>query len=84
MDWQSLYLIELLGWTALLVALLFFPVSRLIGMFSVRRLQRKTGEAPSEAEIAGQMRRARLIALFLLLVFSFLFNFNILELPGGE
>ncbi len=82
MDWQTLYLLELLGWTALLTALMFFPVSRLIGMVSVRRLQRKTGKSLSEAEIAGQIRRARFIAFFLVLVFSFLFNFNMLEAPG--
>jgi hypothetical protein len=83
-DWQTVYLLELLGWTALLALALFFPVARLIGMVSVRRLQRKTGHPLSEAEISGQMRRARFITLILVIVFAFLFNFNMLGLPGSE
>ncbi len=84
MDWQTLYLLELLGWTTLLAALMFFPVARLISMVSVRRMHRKTGQSPSAAEVAGQMRRARFIAFILVIAFAFLFNFNMLKLPGGE
>lgn len=62
----------------LLAALLFFPLSKLIWVMSVRRLQRKTGQALSEAEIQGQLKRARFISIFVSLLFSILFNINLL------
>ncbi len=84
MNWSTAYLLELLGWTALLAALLFIPVSRLIRGFSVRRLQRKLNRELTEAEIGGQLQRARLIAFVLVTIFSLLFNFNTLGIPGRE
>ena len=67
---------------ALLAVLLFFPVSKLIWVLSVRRLQRKLGRELGEAELQGQLRRARVIAIVLCLPFSYLFSLNILGLPG--
>lgn len=62
----------------LLAALLFFPASKIIWLLSMRRLQRKTGREPGPEEIAGQRQRARFIAVFLVLIFSYLFNLNLL------
>lgn len=66
-----------------LAALLFIPVSKLIWVFSVRRLQRKTKTELSQTEIDGQLSRARFISIFLCLIFSFLFNLQIIGLPGN-
>lgn len=68
---------------AVLAVLLFFPVSKLIWVLSVRRLQRRSGRELSEVELEGQRRRARVIAAFVVLIFSFLFNANLLGLPGN-
>ncbi|MDJ0861501.1 MAG: hypothetical protein QNJ87_15385 [Gammaproteobacteria bacterium] len=65
-----------------LAALLYLPVSKLIWVVSVRRLQRKLGRELDEAEVRGQAKRARFIALLLCLPFSYLFNLNLLGLPG--
>jgi hypothetical protein len=62
----------------LLAGLLFFPTSKIIWLLSARRLQRKTGRELSPQEIAGQRQRARFIAVFLVLIFSYLFNLNLL------
>ena len=51
-------------WVMLLAALLFWPMSKLIWVLSVRRLQRKLGRQLQEKEIAGQMNRARVIGGF--------------------
>ena len=67
---------------AILAAALFFPVSRLIWVLSVRRFERKTQRKLSETEIAGQRRRARLIAAFLVIVFSLLFANALIGIPG--
>ena len=45
-------------WVLLLAALLFWPMSKLIWVLSVRRLQRKLARTLDEAEIAGQVTRA--------------------------
>lgn len=66
------------GSVLLLGALLFGPVSRIIWTLSVRRLQRRRHEALNEAEIAGQLTRARLIALPLALLFAWLFYLNVI------
>ncbi len=67
---------------ALLAVLLFFPVSKLIWVLSVRRLQRKLGRELDEAELQGQSRRARVIAAVLCLPFAYFFVLNTLGLPG--
>ncbi len=64
-----------------LAALLFLPASRIVWVMSVRRLERKLQRKLDENEIAGQKQRARFIALFLVLIFSWLFN---MQLPGTQ
>ncbi|MCZ6575203.1 MAG: hypothetical protein ACE10E_12890 [Acidiferrobacterales bacterium] len=67
----------------ILTALLFFPVSKLVWVLSVRRLERRLKRKLSEEEIDGQLRRARLIAVILALLFSFLFSANIIGIPAN-
>jgi hypothetical protein len=62
----------------LLAGLLFFPVSKLILLFSARRLQRRLRRELEPFELAGQRRRARVIAAVVVLVFSYLFNTSLL------
>ena len=64
-----------------LAVLLFFPITKLIWVFSVRRLQRKLNRELNETEIAGQMTRARFLSIFVSLLFSYLFNLNLIGLP---
>ena len=70
-------------WVLLLAGLLFWPMSKLVFVLSVRRLQRKLARDLNEAEIAGQMKRARVLSVFLSVVFSFLYNLSILGMPTG-
>ncbi|NNF95951.1 MAG: hypothetical protein HKM94_03365 [Halobacteria archaeon] len=63
-----------------LALLLFFPISKLIWVISVRRLQRKLKRELNETELAGQMTRARFISIFVSLIFSYLFNFKVIGL----
>ncbi|MFQ5626874.1 MAG: hypothetical protein ACE5FM_09510 [Methyloligellaceae bacterium] len=72
------------GWSALLAAMLFIPVSKLVWTLSIRRQQRKLERKLDEAEIAGQLKRARFISLFLVVVFALLFNANIFGFPGAK
>lgn len=65
-----------------LAALLFLPVTRLVWVLSVRRLERKTGRTLDETERAGQLRRARLLTLAVVILFSLLFNLAMLGAPG--
>lgn len=58
--------------------LLALPASRMIFIFSARRLQRKLGAELSSEEVTGQKRRALIIAVFVCLVFSLMFSiFNV-------
>ncbi len=65
------------GSVLVLAVALFFPVSRVVWVLSVRRLQRREARVLSEAEAQGQLGRARLIAVVLVLVFSYLFNLSL-------
>ena len=76
-------MLNFLIWMLLLAALLFWPMSKLIWVMSVRRLQRKLDRDLTEGEIAGQMNRARLISVFVSLTFSFLYNLSTLGMPGS-
>jgi hypothetical protein len=67
----------------ILAALLFIPASKMIWVMSVRRLQRKTGHELSDSEIQGQKKRARIIALVLVVIFSWFFNLNLMGLGHG-
>lgn len=64
-----------------LALLLFFPITKLIWVISVRRLQRKLKRELNESELAGQVTRARFISIFVSLLFSYLFNLNLIGLP---
>ena len=70
-------------WILLLAALLFWPMSKLIWVLSVRRLQRKLARPLDESEITGQFKRARVISVFVSLLFSFAFNLSTIGLPGS-
>ena len=67
----------------ILAMLLFFPVSKMIWVISVRRLQRNTGRQLSAEEIEGQKARSRFIALLLVFPFSWVFNYSLLGLGHG-
>jgi len=67
----------------ILAILLFFPVSKMIWVISVRRLQRKSGRELSTEEIEAQKTRSRFIALLLLFPFSWVFNYGLLGLNHG-
>jgi dolichol kinase len=66
-----------------LAVLLFFPVSNLVWVASVRRAQRRLGRELDNNELAGQKNRARFIAFFISLFFSCLFCLNIIGLPNN-
>ena len=79
MSAQAFLLISVLVLTALLI----YPVSRLLWVLSVRRLQKRLQRPLDAAEIAAQRRRAWLLGLVLSLIFAVLFNLNALRgLPG--
>ncbi len=61
----------------MLAAVLFFPVSKLIWVLSVRRVQRKEHRELSSEELQGQHNRARVIAVVVSLLFSYLFNLTL-------
>jgi hypothetical protein len=71
-------------WTLLLAGLLFVPVSKLVWVLSVRRMQRKLGRDLEQPELDGQLRRARFITVFVVLLFSALFNYQLLGMSGGH
>lgn len=68
-------------WVLLLAALLFFPVSNLIYVFSVRRKQRRLKTELDGGELAAQKQRARFVAVLVCFVFSFFFNVSRLGFP---
>jgi len=75
-------LLWFIGWSGLLAAMLFLPVSRLMWTVSVRRQERKLQRRLSEAETLGQLRRARFLSFFVVTAFSLLFNYNVFGIPG--
>ena len=66
----------------ILTGLLFIPVSKLVWVVSVRRLERKLGQPLGEQEKTGQLSRARFIAILVGLIFSALFNYQILDMAS--
>ena len=64
-----------------LAVMLFFPASNLIWVTSVRRQQRRLSRELDNNELQGQKNRARFIAFFVCLLFSFLFCLNIIGMP---
>ncbi len=73
-----------LVWSALLAAMLFIPVSKLVWTLSVRRQERKLERKLDETEVKGQLQRARFLSAFLVIVFALLFNGNIFGFPGAR
>ena len=65
-----------------LAALLFLPVSKLVWVMSVRRLERKQGRAMTDQEQLGQLNRARFIAVLVCGLFSALFNYQVLDMSA--
>ena len=64
----------------ILTLLLYYPVNKLIFVLSVRRLEKKTGKNLSNMEKSDQLKRSRFISIILILLFSCLFNINILDI----
>ena len=60
-----------------LAVLLFFPVSKLVWVLSVRRLEKKSNTKLSQIHIDEQRTRARILAIILVLIFSYLFNLSL-------
>jgi hypothetical protein len=77
--WTSYWL-----WVAALALALFLPVSKLIWVLSVRRLERRLGRPLSDQDRAGQLNRARFVAIVVCVAFSALFNYHLLDMPGHE
>lgn len=67
-----------------LAALLYLPVTRIIWVLSVRRFERRRGEPLPADERHGQLIRARLLALLLVILFALMFNLVMLGVPGGR
>ena len=74
-------LLWFLGWSVLLAAMLYIPVSKLVWTLSVRRQERKLGRKLDENEIQGQLTRARFLTFFLVIIFAGLFNYNVFGTP---
>ncbi len=70
-------------WVLALAVLLVWPVSRLVWVLSVRRMQRKLARELEADEVRGQRRRAWIVAVVLSLLFSWVYNASRLGLPGG-
>ena len=70
-------------WVLLLAGLLFWPMNKLVFVLSVRRLQRKLARALDSTEVAGQMNRARVISVFVSVLFSYLYNLSTIGMPTG-
>ncbi|MCB1763315.1 MAG: hypothetical protein KDI27_09285 [Gammaproteobacteria bacterium] len=62
-----------------LALMLFFPVSKLIWVLSIRRLERRQGQRLNPEEANGELARARFIAMLLVCVFSWLFTLQLYD-----
>jgi hypothetical protein len=63
----------------ILAALLFFPVAKIVWVVSSRRLHRRLQRELTADEVAGQLQRARVVAVPLVLLFSYLFHNHVLS-----
>ncbi len=68
---------------AVLAGALLLPVSKLVWVLSVRRLERRLGQSLSEQEREGQRGRAWFLAIVLCSLFSALFNYQLLDMASG-
>jgi len=67
----------------ILAAMLFFPVSKMVWVVSVRRLEKKLQKTLTDEERRGQLNRARIITIPVVLTFAWLFCFNMGFYPAG-
>lgn len=65
---------------AVLAALLYWPVAKLVWVLAVRRLERKLAQPLTDAERLGQLNRARFLAIVVTVIFSALFNYQLLDM----
>jgi len=70
-------------WWLLLSAMLFYPVSKLIWVLSVRRLQKKLARELNEEELLGQKRRARFLSVITSMAFAYIYMIQTFGLPNG-
>jgi hypothetical protein len=69
-------------WVVALALALFWPVSKLVWVLSVRRLERRLGRALSDQDRLGQLNRARFVAIVVCVAFSALFNYHLLDMSS--
>ncbi len=69
--------------TAALAILLFFPVSRMIWILSVRHKMKRADRELTQSELEGEKARARFIGILLVTLFAFLFNLQIFSGSHG-
>lgn len=69
-------------WVTLLTLMLLYPAAQWIWKLSVGRLQRKLQRELNDEEIAGQRRRAYVLALVICFFFSVLYNASMLGAWG--
>ena len=65
---------------AVLAGLLVLPVSKLVWVLSVRRMERRLGHPLTDQERLGQRGRAWFVAIILCALFSAMFNYQILDM----
>jgi hypothetical protein len=75
--WTSYWL-----WVAALAAALFLPVSKLVWVLSVRRMERRLGHPLSDQDRQGQLNRARFVAIVVCVAFSALLNYQMLDMSS--
>jgi dolichol kinase len=65
------------GSVLILAVLLYIPVSKIVWVLSVRRLERKVDRPLTESEMRNQLIRARVVGAILVLIFAYLFNLQL-------
>jgi len=65
------------GSVLILAVLLYIPVSKIVWVLSVRRMERKVDRPLTESEMRNQLIRARVVGTILVLVFAYLFNLQL-------
>jgi hypothetical protein len=65
------------GSVLILAGLLYFPVSKIVWVLSVRRLERKVKKPLTESDFRNQLIRARVVGTILVLLFAYLFNLQL-------
>ena len=73
-----------IGTTGILAVLLYFPISKLVWVLSVRRLESKLARTTTEEERQGQQNRAHFIGIIVAVMFAALFNYNVFGIPGHQ